>query len=154
ALSSQGGRRRVPPPAADHCHEGNGDGSATLAVTRAGVLVVLVLFLIVFILVLVLVLVLLLLVLLFLLVLVPLAAFGLGDLGGQVGRLAGPQQALLLLDHAVLPQLEQALVEQEHAVAASRLDAGVDAVSLVLADQVLDGRRHHHHLVGGDQALG
>ena len=27
----------------------------------------------------------------------------------------------------------------------------VDAVGLVLADQVLDGRRDHHHLVGGDQ---
>ena len=36
---------------------------------------------------------------------------------------------------------------------AAGLDAGVDAVDLVLADQVLDGGRDHHHLVGGDQAF-
>src|SRR5436309_2960728 len=37
------------------------------------------------------------------------AALGLGDLGRQLLRPDGPHQALLLLDDAVLPQLEQRL---------------------------------------------
>src|SRR5207247_1590405 len=88
-----------------------------------------------------------------LLILVEQAALGLADLGGQLLRLGRPQQHLFLLDNPVLPQFEEVLVEQEHAVLAAGLDAGVDAVRLVLADEVLDGGRDHHHLVGGDQPL-
>src|SRR4029077_8304580 len=49
---------------------------------------------------------------------------------------------------------EQAFVEQEHAVLAAGLDAGVDAVRLVFANEVHDGGRDDHHFVGGDHALG
>src|SRR5262245_28383364 len=82
------------------------------------------------------------------------AALGQGDLRRQLRRLRRLQQYLLFFTLAVLPQPEQTLVEQEHAVLAPGLNAGVDAVDLVLADQVLDGRRHHHHLEGGHQPGG
>src|SRR5262249_13198698 len=52
-------------------------------------------------------------VLIFVLFLVKNALFGLGDLGGQLGRLGGTQQHLLLGTQAVFPQLEQALVQKE-----------------------------------------
>src|SRR5262249_47930194 len=82
------------------------------------------------------------------------AALVLGHLGGQLGGLVGPHQRLFLLHRLGLPQLEQGLVQQEHAVLAAGLDAGVDAVGLVLTDQVLDGGGDHHHLEGGHQPLG
>src|SRR4051812_10881616 len=57
----------------------------------------------------------------------PLALLGLGDLVGQFRGPHGPHQGLFLLDQAFLPQPEQALVHQEHAVLAAGLDRGVDA---------------------------
>src|SRR5262249_35719966 len=81
------------------------------------------------------------------------AALGLGDLGGQLGRLVGTQQDLFLLHTAVAPQLEHTLGEQEHAMLAAGLDRRVDAVGLVFADQVLHGGRDDKHLVSGDQAF-
>src|SRR5262249_32514866 len=86
-------------------------------------------------------------------VVLGIASLGCGDLGGQVARPLRPQQAFLLLHHAVLPVLVQHVVHQEHAVGPAGLDARVDAIRLVLTDQVGDGRRHHHHLVAGDHSL-
>src|SRR5262249_6244865 len=75
----------------------------------------------------------------------------LSDLGCQFLRLVRPQQHFFLLADAVLPQGEELFVEQEHAVLAAGLNAGVDAIDLVLAYQVLNGGRHHHHLKSSHQ---
>src|SRR5438067_2053659 len=110
---------------------GRGDLNSAPSPQRAatgGTIVVLVVIIIIIVIVFVFVLV--------LLVIGQEAALGLADLVRQFLRLGGPHQRLLLLDQAVLPQLEQAFVEQEHAVLAAGLDAGVDAVRFVLADQV------------------
>ena len=60
---------------------------------------------------------------------------------------------VVFLAQPVLPEVEQGVVEQLHAVLAAGLDRRVDAVRLVFADQVGDGRRDDQHLVGGDQPL-
>ena len=52
------------------------------------------------------------------------------------------------LDDAVFPQLEHVVVEQLHALLLARLDRRGDAVGLVLANQVGDGRVDHQHFVG------
>src|SRR5262249_3123272 len=67
------------------------------------------------------------------------SAFCRRDLGGQLGRLAGSQKHFFLGADVVLPQFEQALVQEKHAAFAPRLNRRVDTVSLVFADEVLDG---------------
>src|SRR5262249_29240681 len=62
------------------------------------------------------------------------AALGVGDLLGQVAGVVGTQQHFFLLADAIFPEPKQAFVEEEHAVFPPRLDAGIDAVNLVLAD--------------------
>src|SRR5262249_35833599 len=128
-----------------------GPGSRFLPATNLPATPRLVVFLVVVLVVILLVLVLVLFVFLFF---VQFAALGLGNLVGQFLRMGGAHQHFFLLAGAFFPQLEQHLVEQEHAVLAARLDGGVNAIRFVLADQVLNGRRHHHHLEGRHQPLG
>src|SRR5262249_4387606 len=128
------------------CPTGTNLPAASAPTSIIVVIVVVVLVLIVVILVLVLIL----LVLIVVFVIIEFAALGQGDLGGQVGRLLGSQQHLFLLARAQLPQLEEAVVEQEHAMLATRLNGRIDAVGLVLADEVLDGWGDDHHFIGGD----
>src|SRR5271157_6196254 len=61
---------------------------------------------------------------------------GVLDPRSQVVGFARLVYDLGLLDQALLPEVEKALVEQDHAVLAAGLDRRVDAVRLVLADQV------------------
>ncbi len=51
-------------------------------------------------------------------------------------------------------ELQQVLVEQLHAELFAGLNRRVDTERLVFADQVGDGGRDHHELVGGDHAVG
>src|SRR6516165_1073176 len=59
-----------------------------------------------------------------------------GDAIGQVGRLGRFAERLFFLDRVIAPQPEEAFVHQEHAVLGAGLDRRVDAISLILADQV------------------
>src|SRR5271157_954624 len=56
------------------------------------------------------------------------------DPRSQVVGFARLVHDLVFLDQALLPEVEKALVEQDHAVLAAGLDRRVDAVRLVLAD--------------------
>src|SRR5205085_4624809 len=82
------------------------------------------------------------------------ALLGGGDAGRQLGRLARTQQHFFFVAQAVFPQLEQALVEQEHSVLAPSLNRRVDSVGLVFTDQVSNGGSDHHHFKGRHQSLG
>ena len=66
----------------------------------------------------------------------------------------GADKNLFLFHLTGFPQAEERLIEEEHAFLAPGLDARVDAVSLVLADEVGDGWGDHHHFVGRHHALG
>src|SRR6185312_13316024 len=76
------------------------------------------------------------------------------DTLAEIRGLARLEHDFLFLDQPLLPQVEEAVVEEHHAVFAAGLDRGIDPVRLVFADQVRDRRRYHEHLVGGDQPLG
>src|ERR1700733_2259280 len=80
------------------------------------------------------------------------SALGTFQLRLEFARMIRLHHDVLLFDQAVLPQVEQCVVEQLHAEVPPRLDRRVDAVCLVLSDQVGDGRGHHQHLVGGHEA--
>ena len=71
----------------------------------------------------------------------------------QIGGLLRLEHDLFLFDQALPPEVEEAVVEQDHAVLPPGLDRRVDAVRLVLADQVRDRRSDHEHLVGGHEPL-
>src|SRR5271166_4674498 len=59
---------------------------------------------------------------------------GVLDPRSQVVGFARLVHDLGLLDQALLPEVEKALVQEDHAVLAAGLDRRVDAVRLVLAD--------------------
>ena len=80
------------------------------------------------------------------------APFGVDDPLGQVVRVVGLGQHVLDRALLLLPQLEQGVVHQLHAVLGPGLDRRTDAEHLVLADQVGDAGGDHQDFVGGTPA--
>ncbi len=69
------------------------------------------------------------------------AAFGPFDAELEFARLVGFVAHVFLLAESILPEVEQGIVQQLHAVFLPGLDRGIDAVRLGFADQVGDGGR-------------